>query len=168
VNTVHTKPILLCYDRSEGARHAIRVTADLFPGHKAVVLHVWSPIALIAAAYGGAISIPSYEDAELQRAAEQLAEEGSRIATEAGLDAKAEAAEMDFNGTWHAILAGADRHDADLIVAGARGLSAFKSFVLGSVSHSIAQHSRRPVLIVPPSAPVGESAALADATASTA
>ena len=46
----------------------------------------------------------------------------------------------------------ADRHDASLIVLGARGLSAFKSMLLGSVSHSVAQHAHRPVLIVPPAA----------------
>ena len=44
----------------------------------------------------------------------------------------------------------ADQYDAELIVLGARGLSAFKSMILGSVSHSVAQHARRPVLIVPP------------------
>ena len=36
----------------------------------------------------------------------------------------------------------ADRHDAGLIVAGARGLSALESLVLGSVSHGIAQQAR--------------------------
>ncbi len=37
-----------------------------------------------------------------------------------------------------------------MIVIGARGLSTFKSFVLGSVSHGVAQHAHVPVLIVPP------------------
>ena len=37
-----------------------------------------------------------------------------------------------------------------IIVLGARGLSTFKSLVLGSVSHGVVQHAHRPVLIVPP------------------
>lgn len=168
LSTVAARPILLCYDRSAGAQHAIKVTGELFPGHKAIVLHAWSPIGLIAAAYGGVVALSSYDDTELQRGAEQLVEQGCQLAIEAGLDATAEAVEMDFNGTWHAILAAADRHDAAVIVAGARGLSAFKSVVLGSVSHSIAQHAHRPVLIVPPAAPGDEKGASADAAVATA
>ena len=55
-----------------------------------------------------------------------------------------------YAGTAHDILAAADRHDAVIIVLGARGLSTFKAMVLGSVSHGVAQHAQRPVLIVPP------------------
>jgi nucleotide-binding universal stress UspA family protein len=142
-------PLLLCCDRSSGARHAIEVTAELFPGRKTVVLHVWSPIGMAAPARGGALSVPLCNHVALQRAAEELAAEGCRRASEAGLDATPEAVEMDFNGICHAILAAGDRHDAGLIVAGARGLSALESLVLGSVSHGIAQQAHRPVLIVP-------------------
>ena len=42
----------------------------------------------------------------------------------------------------------ADRVDADLIVVGARGLSALRRFVRGSVSTRVAHHSTRDVLIV--------------------
>lgn len=48
----------------------------------------------------------------------------------------------------NAILEVADRVDADLIVVGARGLSALQRFVRGSVSTRIAHHSTRDVLIV--------------------
>ena len=53
MSTSATGPIMLCYDRSDGARRAIEVAGALFPGREAVVLHVWSPIAVVAAAYGG-------------------------------------------------------------------------------------------------------------------
>ena len=62
-------PIMICYDRSEGSRRAIEKAAELFPGKAAIVLHVWSPMAIIATAYGGAVAIPTYSDDELQKAA---------------------------------------------------------------------------------------------------
>lgn len=149
MNTLDT-PLLVCYDGSAGSRRAIEEAADLFPGKTAIVLHVWSPMAIIAAAYGGAVAIPTYDDSELQQAATAIAAEGCSVATAAGLHATPSIAEVTSEGLWHTILDAADGVDARLIVLGARGLSTFKSFVLGSVSHGVTQHSHRPVLVVPP------------------
>lgn len=44
----------------------------------------------------------------------------------------------------------ADREDADLIVVGSRGRGGFSELLLGSTSHQLAQHTRRPLVIVPP------------------
>jgi len=153
MTTQDTAPILLCYDGSAGSQRAIETAGALFPGHKAIVLHVWSPIGVIAAAYGGGmVALPAYSDAALEEIASKVAAVGAREATAAGLDATAEVAEVTFNGTASVILNTADRDDARLVVLGARGLSAFKSMLLGSVSHGVAQHAHRPVLIVPPAA----------------
>lgn len=43
----------------------------------------------------------------------------------------------------------AEREDADLVVAGRRGLNTLGELVLGSVSHRVVQGSRRPVVLVP-------------------
>jgi nucleotide-binding universal stress UspA family protein len=43
----------------------------------------------------------------------------------------------------------ADRIDADVIVVGSRGRSNASAAVLGSVSHDVIQHAKRPVLVVP-------------------
>jgi nucleotide-binding universal stress UspA family protein len=59
-------------------------------------------------------------------------------------------AKVTLDGMWPTILEVADRDDARVIVLGARGLSTFKAIALGSVSHGVAQHSHRPVLVVPP------------------
>ena len=48
-----------------------------------------------------------------------------------------------------ALLAAADEEDADLIVVGSRGLGGFPQLLLGSTSTQLAQHSSRPVTIVP-------------------
>ncbi|TVX96866.1 universal stress protein [Cohnella terricola] len=47
-----------------------------------------------------------------------------------------------------AILDYADNNGCDLIVMGNRGLSSFKEFMLGSVSHNVILHSRIPVMVM--------------------
>jgi nucleotide-binding universal stress UspA family protein len=150
MSSSETGPILLCYDRSDGARNAIATAGALFPGRKAVVLHVWSPISLAVVAYGGLLPTPDDYDSGLEKVARQVADEGAELAKAAGLDASAGLAEGTYEGTWHAIVEAADTQGASLIAIGARGLSTFKSLMLGSVSHGVAQHSHLPVLIVPP------------------
>ena len=39
-------PLLLCYDGSEDARHAIQRAGSLFPGRRALVVTVWQPTAV--------------------------------------------------------------------------------------------------------------------------
>jgi nucleotide-binding universal stress UspA family protein len=52
-------------------------------------------------------------------------------------------------GIARAILALADEISASLIVCGQRGRGPLKTALLGSVSHSLVMHTRRPVLIAP-------------------
>jgi len=47
-----------------------------------------------------------------------------------------------------AIIDYAENSDCDLIVMGSRGLSSFKEFMVGSVSHNVILHSRIPVMIM--------------------
>jgi nucleotide-binding universal stress UspA family protein len=44
----------------------------------------------------------------------------------------------------------AAREHVDLIVVGRRGLGSVRELLLGSVSHYLAHHSDRPVVILPP------------------
>jgi nucleotide-binding universal stress UspA family protein len=155
-----THPILLCYDGSAGSRRAVEQAASLFPGHAALVLHVWTPLAVTAFAYG-AMMIPSVDEGEIEEAAAKVAEEGAALANEHGLVAAPVVAEATYEGTWHAVVECATVHDAAVIAIGARGLSTFKSILLGSVSHGVVQHAARPVLVVPPPSRVELPAAAA-------
>jgi nucleotide-binding universal stress UspA family protein len=149
VSEVETKPILLCYDGSAGARRAIATAAELFPGRKTIVLHTWTPVGGIGAAYA-IVPVAVYDEAELHKAALALAAEGAALARESGLDARAQIAEISMEAVWQTIIEVADRDDAGVIVLGARGLSPLKTLVLGSVSHGVTVHAHRPVLVVPP------------------
>ena len=48
----------------------------------------------------------------------------------------------------HSIVEYANTHSVDLIVIGARGLSAFKKIFLGSVSHYVMQKADMPIVLV--------------------
>lgn len=128
---------------------------ELFSGRQALVVTVWS--SLSDAVDAGLLAIPADVareaaaslDAEAAAQAGRTADEGAELARTAGLDARAESARS-IGNEWSTILATADRDDAAVVVVGSRGLSGVKSLLLGSVSGAIANHSRRPVLIVHP------------------
>jgi nucleotide-binding universal stress UspA family protein len=155
MSTPEDAPILICFDRSDGARRAIEQAAELFPGALALILNVWSFPALVSM-YAPAEATGYSTGSEHARATSD-AEAGCVIARNLGLDASAVAAFAGMEDTWHTILRVAEERDARLIVVGARGLGSLRSLVLGSVSHGVLHHAHRPVLILPASvAPAGE------------
>jgi nucleotide-binding universal stress UspA family protein len=146
-----TKPILLCYDGSDDAFRAIELAASLFPGASAVVLSVWEK-------YGVLSGIPRVDDELMQEAAQGMAGDGTERAQAAGFGTVTAAAVEAEHGVATAIIDAADEHDAALVVMGTRGNTGIRSLLLGSVSHSVAHHAHRPLLIVP-SGPLAEARA---------
>jgi nucleotide-binding universal stress UspA family protein len=162
-------PVLLCYDGSAPAGHAIERAGRVLGGGNAVVLTVWESL-------GSAIlrHTPS-ERTELGREAKEISEdvvaeldagtakraqatagEGASLAAAAGFEARpiapralSRTAERDAATVWRAVLAAADEEDARVIVLGSRGRSGAKSILLGSVSYGVVHHSTRPVLVIP-------------------
>jgi nucleotide-binding universal stress UspA family protein len=149
-------PMLICYDGSDGARHAIDVAGSLFAGRRALVLSVWTPFSSMYVGYPLAVW-PAIDSAPLRDRAEALAAEGSARAHAAGLAASPLVAEA-VAGVAATINDVADDNAAALTVMGTRGLSGIRSVVLGSVSHAVAQHTHRPLLVVP-SAPLAAARA---------
>jgi len=146
--------VLLCYDGSATAKHAIAMAHRVLSHTPVTLLHVWDPPAEFLApdAYGGAITaagppIVELESLALARA-NQIGHEGYELARHEGL-AVEERVERSHSNTWRTIVDVADDLDAEVIVVGARGLSKVESLLIGSISNAVVHHAGRSVLVVP-------------------
>ncbi|MGH2836502.1 MAG: universal stress protein [Solirubrobacteraceae bacterium] len=143
--------ILIAYDGSEDARGAIEHASRLFAGERVTVLTVWQRFIDTMARVGGGIGmVVDYDeiDHDAEQGAREKAEAGAALAKEAGLDASARTAVVEFTIP-DTILAEADVIEASAVVCGSHGYSGLKSLMLGSTSHQLLQHADRPVVVVP-------------------
>jgi nucleotide-binding universal stress UspA family protein len=149
-------PVLLCFDGSENAGHAIAEAGRLLGPQPAVVLTIWEPVSCWepydpGAILSAAIAKLGSDALGLDEIAKDLAREkmkqGIELARTAGFDAEGRLGE---GKTWKAICEAAGELDARAIVLGARGLSRLQSALLGSVSAAVLVHASRPVLVIPP------------------
>jgi len=146
-------PLLLCYDGSADAAHAIERAGALFTGSSALVVTVWQqPLAGLGGIAWSGETPSSMVDVEAlgREAAESaglVAAEGARVAEQAGLNARSLAVKA-AGPVWKAILDVAEQKDAATIVMGSRGLTGLRSTLLGSVSSSAVAHADRPTLII--------------------
>jgi nucleotide-binding universal stress UspA family protein len=147
------RPLVLCYDGSREAKDALGFAARRLPRAHALVVTVWKPIseALMAVSLGPAplISDPTDADDRQRRAAEELAREGARRASDAGL--RAEPLVVRAKDTiWEAIVKVAQDRDAELIVCGAQErATSVETAVLSRLPIALLLHADRPVLVVP-------------------
>jgi len=144
-------PLILCYDGSQDARYAIQRAGELFTGRRALVVTVWQPPTVpgslgFAGETAGILNLVEFNRAAAE-AGGRLADEGVRIAQEAGLLAEPAAGEA-AGPVWKAIVEIADRDDAATIVMGSRGLTGLRAMLLGSVSSAVVHHADRPTLVV--------------------
>lgn len=123
-----TGPVLVGYDGSTGAHHALATALSLFAERQLVVATVADDAQAVdgpdLARVGGAAT----ESVLLER------ERRSASSERAVADALAKCA---------------DGRGAALIVVGSRGRSALREILLGSVAMAVLHHAGRPVLIVP-------------------
>ena len=147
----HDGPLLICYDGSEDAKHAIKRAGRLLAARPALVMTVWQPTAALGSFSWGGEAAGMVNFVELDRAgaedAGRIAEEGVRLAREAGLEAQPIAIKA-TGPVWKTIVETADRQDAAAIVMGSRGLTGVRSMLLGSVSSAVVHHADRPTLVV--------------------
>jgi len=143
--------VLIAYDGSENADHAIEVAAALFGGGRAEIVHAWEPVS--SAAARSAVYAIGYDDSpelleEETGRAEAVAARGIERARAAGFDA-AGGALSGSGPVWATIVRRADELRPGVVIMGTRGLTGLRSALAGSVSHAVSSHSAFPVLTVP-------------------
>ena len=154
--TAEARTVLICYDGSDRAQHAIAVTATLFPGAHAHLLNVWEPLERIVARYA---AIGPYlgegigeADAGIESDAAALAAAGAKLADDAGMQGTPHTASLRTT-VWEAVVDLAEKLDVDAIITGTRSLHGVREALANTLSHALLQHSMRPVLAIPTAAP---------------
>ncbi|RRO89177.1 universal stress protein UspA [Corynebacterium bovis] len=149
---------LIAFDGSDEARTAIREAARFLSSSTAYILTAWEPIHRQAARAAGmsgmmqhdwASTAAEEDDDPAYREAVAICREGVELARSHGFTTEPYLVES-ATAVWSAIVDAAEELDVDVIVAGTRALSGWKSLLQSSVSDSIVKHAGRPVLIVPP------------------
>ena len=143
------RPILICYDGSEDAKHAIREVASFITQRRALVLSVWQDAEAIPSMAWAGAAMPDVTElfAAARQGAARVAEEGAGLARAVGFEATSLVEEA-MGPIWTAVERVVEAHDVDAVVVGSRGLSGVKSLLLGSVSSGIVHHVSRPVVVV--------------------
>jgi nucleotide-binding universal stress UspA family protein len=138
------RPILIAYDGSEFAKEAIREAADqLGTDRHAIVLTVWQPFG--ATGFVGApVTAPTGLEEDIESDARRVAEEGARLAREAGFDAEPMTERGD--PIWQRIVDAADEREAGIVVMGSHGRTGISRVLMGSVADTVASHTERPIL----------------------
>jgi nucleotide-binding universal stress UspA family protein len=155
--------VLVGFDGSPDAAGAIEVGARLLPGHRACVVHLWSPPfaseGLRRRLWKEADDLDCFLELlerEGSAEAERLAGDGVALATRAGWRAEP-LVERGFGGGGLEIARLAERRGAAAIVLGSRGLGGVRS-LLGSFSDAAVHFSPVPALVVPHPLPEAERA----------
>ena len=145
--------VVLCYDGSPSAKHAIDVVAKVMRDEDVALVHVWSPpVPYLADSFSdpGRDSGPTLtqlEHGSREFAAERL-REGEEAARAAGLNVSPRLEASDVS-VGRALLEIAARLDATAIVIGTHGRTAVEDKLLGSVSSEVLHSATRPVLVIP-------------------
>jgi nucleotide-binding universal stress UspA family protein len=153
-------PIVIAYDGSAAAEHAVREAGQVLRGQPALVLVVWKqglgfemmevPTATLGLPPAQLDVHTAVEiDESMRERAEHLAQDGARLARDAGFEAEGLAVADDPEAPVHeTILDVARRRDARAIVIGAHSHGMAAEVILGSTTRSVVRHAPCPVLVV--------------------
>jgi len=155
--TAADAPVLIAYDGSDTARHAVREAARLLGSREVLVVTIWEP----ALAYESSMPTAAMEmppvpvdvegareiEEELHQRARGTAQEGAELARSIGLEAKGLAIADEVHVA-DAIIDAARKRDAAAIVVGSRGLKGLRARLEGSTSNAVVKNAPYPVLVV--------------------
>ena len=139
------RTIVLGLDGSEGSQVAAAWCADLALALDAEVVVVHG-LSLQAYPYYWR-PLPTIDETWHKELLATMERDWCRPLEEKGVRFRAEIVEDEPP---QAVMTVADREHADMIVVGRRGRGTFAEALLGSVSHRLAHHAQRPVVIIPP------------------
>jgi nucleotide-binding universal stress UspA family protein len=144
-------PILVCYDGSAGAARAVEAAGTLLPGRAAIVLYVWPGVRAerVRTTSVERVREELIEEVRVggRREAAAVAEEGTRLAWRAGLEAKALTVETGDRAA-DAIVRVATNESAAAVVVGRPSRTRLGSLLPGSVSRSVVDQCPAPVVVV--------------------
>ena len=149
-----TGPVLLCYDGSDDAKHAISEAGRLLGPRPALAVHIWEPLSAVflwnpLLGSPGPLAEPAEEiDAAGAETAGELASEGAEVARAAGFEAEPLAVKS-TEGVWPMVVRLAEEREAAAVVMGERGRSGVSSALVGSVTSGVVHHCTRPVVVIP-------------------
>jgi len=153
---VPLRRIALAIDGSEASAKALEFVVSTFrPGRltgtggrspiHVIVIHVIAPRPLAPITIGSTIPWVEYRRRKVNETGRKLLEHSMQKLVEEGFTAEP----LCLSGNpSERILTGAEKHHADLIVVGAKGLGAIDRFLLGSISTRVVQKAKGAVLVV--------------------
>jgi nucleotide-binding universal stress UspA family protein len=145
---VNEAPILICYDGSDEARGMIEGAAAVLGPRRAIVLQVEPTLTLAESFATLSSGVPGSELEDLNESeALDHARTGADLARRAGFDAEPRGTVAPTTGM--GIIDVADEVGASVIVI-SRGVTGFRELLEGSVTRDVADHTDRPLLVVPP------------------
>ncbi len=151
-------PVVIAYDGSDAARHAVADAARLLGSFRMLVVTVWEPALAYASAAMpadgmGMTMSPMVDpgiafnlDRDLHQRAERVAGDGAELARSLGLDAEPLAV-PDDGDIPRTILHVARERRAAAIVVGSRGLSGLRARIEGSTTKGLLKHASCPVVV---------------------
>jgi nucleotide-binding universal stress UspA family protein len=152
-------PIVIGYDGSAAARHAVRSAGELLAGRRAVVVVVWKQglafeLMTLPTVQGLppaklAIATALETDRSLYERAEELSRQGAGLAREAGLDAEALVVADDLDVPIpDTITRVAREREAASIVVGSHHHGADGELLPGTITRGVLRRAQMPVLVV--------------------
>jgi nucleotide-binding universal stress UspA family protein len=155
--TAADAPVLIAYDGSDTARHAVREAAKLLGSREVLVVTIWEPaLAYESSMPTAGLEMPSVPvdvegaremEEELHERARGTAQEGAELARSVGLQAKGLAVADEVHVA-DAIVDVARKRAVAAIVVGSRGLKGLRARLEGSTSNALVKHAPCPVVVV--------------------